>query len=171
MSRVTKTIKLANTAHLVDRLIRLLFSVGLISVLFMPWYPAFISPDPSDIPLLGWMLLLVSPFYLMVLFSNALHPSFSLFLIIAISHFLPWGTLILSILNLILAVFYRRPLMIINLLVLALAVVTTLVTPLLFIIENAFAGLLFGFWFYLFLLLVIVLYEIVSINTIRHRWL
>jgi hypothetical protein len=172
---VTKTIVYANIATITNKFMRLLFSLALFSVLFMSWYPGMIGPHPYEYPTSGWLLLLATPFYtsLLLSFSDTSTSAILSMLILLISYSLPWGTLILCLLNFLQVFFYRKILVKINLLILALSISTTLITLLyvgLYVgIEKALSVLLFGFWIYLVLLLIIILYDVLVLATIHNK--
>jgi hypothetical protein len=159
---VGKTIIDVNIVTITNKLMRLLFSLALLSVLFMPWYPGIIGPHPYEYPTSGWLLLLATPFYasLLLSFSSTSISAILRMLMDIISYSLPWGTLILCLLNFLQVFFNRKILVKINLLILALSISTTLITVALFGTEKALSALLFGFWIYLVILVIIILYDI-----------
>jgi len=61
---------------IMDRLLRLVFCLSIIMVLFLDWFPGMIGAHPIDSPVSGWVTLLLSPFVVLLLFSVSSHVGF-----------------------------------------------------------------------------------------------
>src|SRR5688572_25511675 len=98
--------KITNSSRLVimiDRVLRLVFCLSIILVLFLDWFPGMIGPHPIEFPVPGWMTLLLSPFVLLLLFSTSSHigPGELLFAGVIL---MLWSIPVLSLFNLLLCI-------------------------------------------------------------------
>ena len=165
--------KITNSSRLVimiDRVLRLVFCLCIILVLFLDWFPGMIGAHPIDSPVPGWITLLLSPFVLLLLFS-ASHIGMGELLFAGLILML-WSIPVLSLLNLLLCIrrfdvilWLYRILLAISLMIFGVQVAVIAAGILL---ERS-GGLLLGTWVYTGLLCILVGYEVIFYITIQKR--
>ena len=166
-----KTKNYSKQVIIVDRVVRLVFCLSIILVLFLDWFPGMIGPHPMDSPVTGWMTILLSPFLVFLLFAARSHFGLEELLFAGLILML-WSIPVLSLLNLLLCI---RRFDIISWLHRILLAVSTgifgvqavvLVTDIL--LERS-GDVLLGRWVYTGLLCILVVYEVLFYITMQKR--
>jgi hypothetical protein len=155
---------------IMDKVLRLIFCVSIILVLFLDWFPGMIGPHPMDSPVTGWMTFLISPFLVLLLFS-ASHIGLGEFLFAGLIAMI-WSVPVLSLINLLLCIrrfelilwFYRI------LLAMSLGIfgIQTAVIAAGILLKRS-GGTLLGIWVYTGLLCILAAYEVIFYITIQKR--
>lgn len=158
-------------AAIMDKVLRLIFCLSIILVLFLDWFPGMIGPHPMDSPVTGWMTILLSPFLVFLLFAARSHFGLEELLFAGFILML-WSIPLLSLLNLLLCIrrfdiilwLYRI------LLVISMGIfgIQAAVTGAGILLERS-GGMLLGSWVYTGLLCILVGYEVIFYMTIQKR--
>jgi hypothetical protein len=158
-------------AIMMDRVLRLIFCLSIILVLFLDWFPGMIGPHPMDSPVTGWMTVLLSPFLVLLLFSASSHFGLGELLFAGLILIL-WSIPVLSLLNLLLCIrrfdlilWLYRILLAISLMIFG---VQAAVIAAGILLERS-GGVLLGTWVYTGLLCILAAYEVIFYITIQKR--
>jgi hypothetical protein len=160
--------KIKNYSRLVtimDKVLRLIFCLSIILVLFLDWFPGMIGPHPMDSPVTGWMTILLSPFVVPLLFSASSHIGLAELLLAGLILML-WSVPMLSLLNLLLSIRRFYVILWLHRILLAMSlgifgVQTAVIAAGITLERSGRGGPLLGIWVYTGLLCMLAAYEVI----------